>query len=386
MAKFCGKCGTRLDEITGLCPRCDGQASVPSAHELSDYETKQAVEPNKKKQHGKGHYFLKFIAAILVLAVLVSGTIGLLAYFGVVEIPLLNERQETFERQNESVQRKGKCSSDMIESASISESGKNVNITVIHGDGTESGVAICTEAEDLADVLLEISWSVNENKQPEWSLQVDDQTGRLYIVTVDGETADENRGQWWSVTKEGEPLSRHIMNTVVADGDHYELTLVEDKNVDTEFVIGICQFVQHELLDAATQGFQDAVSDLIGNSVTFSFVNADGDEAQCDEAMADFVAEDVDLILAVATSPLQAAARATSDIPILATATTDYGSALGVADPSDLMGKNISGTCDSKIDQDTSSYYALGYKTGEMAYEVLVEGVDIGTIPISYGD
>ena len=25
MAKFCGKCGTKLDEVTGLCPNCDAE-------------------------------------------------------------------------------------------------------------------------------------------------------------------------------------------------------------------------------------------------------------------------------------------------------------------------------------------------------------------------
>ena len=32
----------------------------------------------------------------------------------------------------------------------------------------------------------------------------------------------------------------------------------------------------------------------------------------------------------------------------------------------------------------TISYYDLGYKTGEMAYEILVNGADVSTMPIAF--
>ena len=45
--------------------------------------------------------------------------------------------------------------------------------------------------------------------------------------------------------------------------------------------IGICQLVQHDALDAATQGFKDALTAKLGDKVTFDEQNASGDSANC---------------------------------------------------------------------------------------------------------
>ena len=80
--------------------------------------------------------------------------------------------------------------------------------------------------------------------------------------------------------------------------------------------IGICQLVQHEALDAATQGFKDALTEKLGaDNVKFDEQNASGDSANCTTIVSGFVSTGVDLILANATAPLQAAAQATADIP-----------------------------------------------------------------------
>ena len=42
--------------------------------------------------------------------------------------------------------------------------------------------------------------------------------------------------------------------------------------------IGICQLVEHEALDAATQGFQDALKDKLGDNVKFDLQNAQGEQ------------------------------------------------------------------------------------------------------------
>ena len=47
-----------------------------------------------------------------------------------------------------------------------------------------------------------------------------------------------------------------------------------------------------------------------------------------------------------ATAPLQSAAAATTDIPILGTSVTDYATALDISDWSGTTGRNISGTSD----------------------------------------
>ena len=81
--------------------------------------------------------------------------------------------------------------------------------------------------------------------------------------------------------------------------------------------VGICQLVQHEALDAATQGFKDALTEKLGDKVKFDEQNASGDSANCSTIVNGFLSENVNLILANATAPLQAAAAATSDIPVL---------------------------------------------------------------------
>ena len=110
--------------------------------------------------------------------------------------------------------------------------------------------------------------------------------------------------------------------------------------------IGICQLVQHEALDAATQGFKDAITEELGDKVTFDEQNAQGDSNTCSTIITDFVSDNVDLILANATPALQAAAAGTADIPILGTSVTEYGVALDLDDFDGTVGNNISGTSD----------------------------------------
>lgn len=110
--------------------------------------------------------------------------------------------------------------------------------------------------------------------------------------------------------------------------------------------IGICQLVQHEALDAATQGFMDSLKEELGDRVTFDVQNAQGDSNTCATIINSFVSKDVDLILANATPALQAAAAGTNEIPILGTSVTEYGVALGLSDFNGTVGGNISGTSD----------------------------------------
>ena len=97
------------------------------------------------------------------------------------------------------------------------------------------------------------------------------------------------------------------------------------------YTVGVIQLVQHAALDAATQGFQDAITDALGDAVTFDVQNAAGDSATCSTMATQMVSSGVDLILANATPALQAAAAATSEIPILGTSVTEYGVALALA-------------------------------------------------------
>lgn len=135
-----------------------------------------------------------------------------------------------------------------------------------------------------------------------------------------------------------------------------ESTSASDTAKDSKtYNIGICQMVEHPALDAATEGFQDACKEKFGeDNVSFDLQNAQGEQAMTATIINNFVTSDVDLILANATLPLQTAAQATADIPILGTSITDYATALGI-DPDDWTGStgvNVSGTCDlAPIDQ-----------------------------------
>ena len=113
-----------------------------------------------------------------------------------------------------------------------------------------------------------------------------------------------------------------------------------------KYTVGICQLVQHPALDAATQGFKDALVKGLGSDVAIDEQNASGEATNCSTIINGFVAKNVDLILANATAPLQAAASATSTISVLGTSITDYASALEIDGWTGTVGTNVSGTSD----------------------------------------
>ena len=124
-----------------------------------------------------------------------------------------------------------------------------------------------------------------------------------------------------------------------------------DKSGKT-YTIGICQLVQHEALDAATDGFKKALKDKLGDKVKFDEQNAAGDAPTCSTICTSFVTNNYDLILGNATAALQAAVSSTDSIPVLGTSVIDYGTALDISDWNGVTGKNVSGTTDlAPLDQ-----------------------------------
>lgn len=110
-------------------------------------------------------------------------------------------------------------------------------------------------------------------------------------------------------------------------------------NSDSNLKVGVVQTTQHPALDAATQGFVDALKE---NGITDVDVqNASGESTNCSTIVGNFVADGVDLIMANATPALQAASAATDTIPVLGTSITVYDVVLGGSVP-----KNVSGTTD----------------------------------------
>lgn len=118
------------------------------------------------------------------------------------------------------------------------------------------------------------------------------------------------------------------------------------------YKVGVCQLMQHNALDAATQGFVDTLTGKYGDAIEIDVQNAQGDSATCATIVNGFVSNEYDLILANATPALQAAQSSTTTIPILGTSVTDYGTALGMSDFTGTTGTNISGTSDmAPLDQ-----------------------------------
>ena len=126
------------------------------------------------------------------------------------------------------------------------------------------------------------------------------------------------------------------------------------------YTVGICQLVQHVALDAATQGFKDALTEALGDKVQFVEQNAANDIPTCATIVNGFVSDGVDLILANATPALQAAVAATDSIPILGTAVTEYGVALDIKNFNGTVGGNVSGTSDlAPLDQQAAMILEL---------------------------
>ena len=152
-----------------------------------------------------------------------------------------------------------------------------------------------------------------------------------------------------------------------------------------KYTVGICQLVQHVALDAATQGFKDALVAELGDDVAFDEQNAAGSNDTAATIVGTFVDKKVDLIMANATGALQAAANATEDIPILGTSITEYGVALEIENFDGTVGGNISGTSDlAPLDQQakmitdlvpTAKKVAMLYCSAEPNSEYQVEKV-----------
>lgn len=152
-----------------------------------------------------------------------------------------------------------------------------------------------------------------------------------------------------SETQETAPAESSTETAEDASAENEEAATEADTEAsadDATYTVGICQLMQHDALDAATQGFMDALTEALGDKVTFDVQNAQGDSNTCSTIINSFVSNDVDLIMANATPALQAAAAGTNEIPILATSVTEYGVALEIDGFDGTVGGNISGTSD----------------------------------------
>jgi putative ABC transport system substrate-binding protein len=126
------------------------------------------------------------------------------------------------------------------------------------------------------------------------------------------------------------------------------LSLSGCDNQSGKIKIGIVQLVEHPALDASYQGFVDALKAagyIDGENISISYQNGQGEQANCQTIATQFLNDNMDLILAIATQAAQAAANVIKEIPILVTAVTDPQDAK-LVDSNEKPGGNVSGTSD----------------------------------------
>ena len=93
---------------------------------------------------------------------------------------------------------------------------KEITVTVVHADETSKDFVYQTDAAYLGEVLK--SEELVEGTEGEFG---------MFITSVDGETADDSKEQWWCITKDGEALNTSADQTPIEDGEKFELTLTE---------------------------------------------------------------------------------------------------------------------------------------------------------------
>ena len=150
---------------------------------------------------------------------------------------------------------------------------------------------------------------------------------------------------------------------------------------DETMKIGVLQFVQHPALDAATEGFKEALDDA-GVDVEYDDQNAQGEVPNTNTIATTFASDDLDLVFTVATPAAQAATQAILDTPVLFTAVTD-AEAAGLVDSNDAPGANVTGTSDLNPVADQLALLAeiapdaktvgVVYSSGEVNSEVQVD-------------
>ena len=112
-----------------------------------------------------------------------------------------------------------------------------------------------------------------------------------------------------------------------------------------KYYIGIIQQADHGALSLATEGFRDHLSELLGEEVVFDLKMSDGTKEKTDEIIDHFIMDKDDLILAAGSGALRQAAAATTDIPIVGAAVTDFIIAGGVSSVGE-PGGNVTGISD----------------------------------------
>ena len=115
-----------------------------------------------------------------------------------------------------------------------------------------------------------------------------------------------------------------------------------------EYKVGVVQLVQHGALDQANAGMIAGLADngfVEGENLVVKQENAQNDQSNLQSIAQSFIADEVDLILAIATPAAQVMAANTEEIPIVGTAITSFEGA-GLVESDEAPGYNVTGTND----------------------------------------
>lgn len=185
-----------------------------------------------------------------------------------------------------------------------------------------------------------------------------------------------NRKWGWSIT------ATCLITVLTACGSDNEQSSTDEGE---SFVIGATQIVEHPSLDAAYEGFQQAIEEA-GINAEYSFQSAQGDPNNASTIATNFVSDGVDMIFANSTPSAISALQATQDIPIVFTSVTDPVEA-GLVNSLDEPGDNITGVRDlhpEAIDETVSfieenfpdSTIGLVYNAGESNSVVQIDAIN----------
>lgn len=94
------------------------------------------------------------------------------------------------------------------------QGGKEITVNVDHLNGDDTTFTIHTDEEYLRGTLEQED--LIEGTESEYG---------LYVLTVDGETADESEQQWWGYSVNGTFAELGVDSQPVADGDVYDFVL-----------------------------------------------------------------------------------------------------------------------------------------------------------------
>ena len=96
----------------------------------------------------------------------------------------------------------------------VQQGGKEITVNIDHLNGDDTSYTIVTDAEYLRGALEQED--LIEGTESEYG---------LYVLTVDGETADESKQEWWGYSVNGAFAELGVDSQPVADGDVYDFVL-----------------------------------------------------------------------------------------------------------------------------------------------------------------